>query len=40
MIGQDKLRTRFRSDAQNHWNAPDISGAHILPCRKKKTLDV
>ena len=39
MIGQEKLRTRFRSDAQNRWNAPDISGAHILPCRKKKTLD-
>ena len=40
MIGQDKLRTRFRSDAQNHWNAPDISDAHILPCMKEKTLDV
>ena len=38
--GLDKLRTWCswaRSDAWNLWSAPNFSGAHILPCKKKQT---
>ena len=28
---------RVHSGAQNLWDAPDFSGAHILPCQKEKT---
>ena len=27
-----------RLGAQNLWDAPDFSGAHILPCKKEKTI--
>ena len=29
-----------RLGAQNLLDAPSLSGAHILPCRNKKTLDL
>ena len=31
---------RARSGAQNLWDVPDFSGTHMLPCKKKKTLDL
>ena len=39
--GLDKLRARFRSGAlggANLWEAPDFSGAHILPFKKEKNI--
>ena len=28
------------SGAQNHWDAPNFLGMHILPCKKENSFDV